>query len=76
MTPIANVSIGEFTINSSFGDYGIMILIYYLPNSWNKFIPYDVRITETNTGTVTIENGIVGLYNILSKQELDMVLIH
>ena len=70
MTPIANVSNGEFTINSSFGDYGNYDFdLLFTPT--NLLLPYDVRITETNTGTVTIENGIVGQYNFYLNQELD-----
>ena len=72
MTPIANVSNGEFTINSSFGDYGAYDFdLLFNPTAGTSLLPYDVRITETNTGTVTIENGIVGLYNFYQNQELD-----
>ena len=70
MTPIANVSNGEFTINSSFGDYGNYDFdLLFTPT--NLLLPYDVRVTETNTGSVTIENGIVGQYNFYLNQELD-----
>ena len=69
MTPIANVSNGEFTINSSFGDYGNYDFdLLFTPT--NLLLPYDVRVTET-TGSVTIENGIVGQYNFYQNQELD-----
>ena len=72
MTPIANVSNGEFTINSSFGDYGAYDFdLLFNPTAGTSLLPYDVRITETNTGTVTIENGIVGLYNFYQNQDLD-----
>jgi len=72
MTPIANVSNGEFTINSSFGDYGNYDFdLLFKPTAGTSLLPYDVRITETNTGSVTIENGIVGLYNFYQNQELD-----
>ena len=72
MTPIANVSNGEFTINSSFGDYGNYDFdLLFNPTAGTSLLPYDVRITETNTGSVTIENGIVGLYNFYQNQELD-----
>ena len=72
MTPIANVSNGEFTINSSFGDYGNYDFdLLFNPTAGTSLLPYDVRITETNTGTVTIENGIVGLYNFYQNQDLD-----
>jgi len=70
MTPIANVSNGEFTINSSFGDYGAYDFdLLFTPT--NLLLPYDVRITETNTGTVVVENGIVGQYYFYQNQELD-----
>ena len=69
MTPIANVTNGEFTINSSFGDYGNYDFdLLFTPTSQ---LSYDVRVTETNTGTVTIENGIVGQYYFYQNQELD-----
>ena len=72
MTPIANVSNGEFTINSSFGDYGNYDFdLLFNPTAGTSLLPYDVRITETNTGSVTIENGIVGLYNFYQNQDLD-----
>ena len=72
MTPIANVSNGEFTINSSFGDYGNYDFdLLFNPTAGTSLLPYDVRITETNTGSVTIENGIVGLYSFYQNQELD-----
>ena len=70
MTPIANVSNGEFTINSSFGDYGNYDFdLLFTPT--NPLLPYDVRVTETNTGTVVVENGIVGQYYFYQNQELD-----
>ena len=70
MTPIANVSNGEFTINSSFGDYGNYDFdLLFTPT--NLLLPYDVRVTETNTGTVVVENGIVGQYYFYQNQELD-----
>ena len=70
MTPIANVSNGEFTINSSFGDYGAYDFdLLFTPT--NLLLPYDVRVTETNTGTVVVENGIVGQYYFYQNQELD-----
>jgi len=72
MTPIANVNNGEFTINSSFGDYGNYDFdLLFNPTAGTSLLPYDVRITETNTGSVTIENGIVGLYNFYQNQQLD-----
>ena len=72
MTPIANVGNGEFTINSSFGDYGNYDFdLLFNPTAGTSLLPYDVRITETNTGSVTIENGIVGLYNFYQNQDLD-----
>ena len=72
MTPIANAGNGEFTINSSFGDYGNYDFdLLFNPTAGTSLLPYDVRITETNTGSVTIENGIVGLYNFYQNQELD-----
>ena len=72
MTPIANVSNGEFTINSSFGDYGAYDFdLLFNPTAGTSLLPYDVRITETNTGSVTIENGIVGLYSFYQNQDLD-----
>jgi len=70
MTPIANVDNGEFTINSSFGDYGAYDFdLLFTPT--NLLLPYDVRVTETNTGTVVVENGIVGQYYFYQNQELD-----
>ena len=70
MTPIANVGNGEFTITSSDGDYGNYDFdLLFTPT--NLLLPYDVRVTETNTGSVTIENGIVGQYNFYLNQELD-----
>ena len=52
MTPIANVTNGEFTINSSFGDYGNYDFdLLFTPTSQ---LSYDVRVTETNTGTVAM----------------------
>ena len=72
MTPIANVSNGEFTINSSFGIYGNYDFdLLFNPTAGTSLLPYDVRITETNTGSITIENGIVGLYSFYQNQELD-----
>ena len=70
MTPIANVLGGEFTINSSYGDYGAYDFdLLFTPT--NLLLPYDVRVTETNTGTVVVENGIVGQYYFYQNQELD-----
>ena len=70
MTPIANVSNGEFTINSSFGDYGNYDFdLLFTPT--NLLLPYDVRVTETNTGTVVVENGIVGQYPFYQNQQLN-----
>jgi len=70
MTPIANVTNGEFTINSSEGDYGDYDFdLLFTPT--NLLLPYDVRVTETNTGSVTVENGIVGQYYFYQNQELD-----
>ena len=69
MTPIANVQGGEFNINSSFGDYGDYDFdLLFTPTSQ---LSYDVRVTETNTGSVTVENGIVGQYYFYQNQELD-----
>ena len=48
-----------------------MILIYYLTNCWTSQLPYDVRVTETNTGSTDLKNGIVGQYTFYQNEELD-----
>ena len=71
MTPIANVSNGEFTINSSFGIYGNYNFdLFFNPTAGTSQIAYDVRVTETNTGTTIIQNGVSGQYPFYTNEQL------
>jgi len=71
MTPIANVSNGEFTINSSFGIYGNYNFdLFFNSTAGTSQIAYDVRVTETNTGTTIIQNGVSGQYPFYTNEQL------
>jgi len=73
MTPVANVTNGQLTIDTSFGDYSLdtpQVDLLFTPTPLTNLLPYDVRVTETNTGNVTVENGIVGQYSFYTNEQL------
>jgi len=73
MTPVASVTNGQLTIDTSFGDYSLdtpQVDLLFTPTPLTNLIPYDVRVTETNTGTTVTQNGIVGQYPFYTNEQL------
>ena len=71
MTPVANVINGQLTIDTSNGDYSLdtpQVDLLFTPT--NLLLAYDVRVTETNTGTTVTQNGIVGQYPFYTNEQL------
>jgi len=71
MTPVANVINGQLTIDTSNGDYSLdtpQVDLLFTPT--NLLLAYDVRVTETNTGTTVTQNGIVGQYAFYTNEQL------
>ncbi|MBC8396098.1 MAG: hypothetical protein H8E16_03230 [Flavobacteriales bacterium] len=71
MTPVANVINGQLTIDTSNGDYSLdtpQVDLLFTPT--NLLLAYDIRVTETNTGTTVTENGVSGQYPFYTNEQL------
>ena len=71
MTPVANVINGQLTIDTSNGDYSLdtpQVDLLFTPT--NLLLAYDIRVTETNTGTTVTENGVSGQYTFYTNEQL------
>ena len=71
MTPVAFVEFGNLTIDTSNGDYSLdtpQVDLLFTPT--NLLLSYDVRVTETNTGTTVTQNGVSGQYPFYTNEQL------
>ena len=71
MTPVANVINGQLTIDTSNGDYSLdtpQVDLLFTPT--NLLLAYDIRVTETNTGTTVTQNGVSGQYPFYTNEQL------
>ena len=71
ITPVANVTNGQLTIDTSFGDYSLdtpQVDLLFTPT--NLLLAYDIRVTETNTGNTITQNGVSGQYPFYTNEQL------
>ena len=71
ITPVANVTNGQLTIDTSFGDYSLdtpQVDLLFTPT--NLLLAYDIRVTETNTGNTITQNGVFGQYPFYTNEQL------
>ena len=71
MTPVGFIEFGNLTIDTSNGDYSLdtpQVDLLFTPT--NLLLAYDIRVTETNTGTTVTENGVSGQYPFYTNEQL------
>ena len=71
MTPVGFIEFGNLNIDTSNGDYSLdtpQVDLLFTPT--NLLLAYDIRVTETNTGTTVTENGVSGQYPFYTNEQL------
>ena len=71
MTPVGFIEFGNLNIDTSNGDYSLdtpQVDLLFTPT--NLLLAYDIRVTETNTGTTVTQNGVSGQYPFYTNEQL------